>query len=733
MKKLLSLVLLLALVLSAAGCAAGQTGSLPEEDAAGSGGETVAGAEATEYADPYGDLAEDYDAQSAAIYDAVLGAFYQRYETARAETENMDQRYAEMALAEAKLLEAGVFLPLTAQGGNYGISRVAPYTASSILWGADSKRVHNLVVTTEPITAEDRESLKALWASQKGTGTWEETCVQWLTDHGYTCQETYTRSYNADPQTWDILTSARSVDIEALVNTYDGLVEYDAENVLQPALAERWTVSEDGLTYTFYLRQGVKWVDSQGREVAEVTADDFVAGMQHMLDGMGGMEYLVQGLIVNASEYLTGEVTDFSEVGVQAVDPYTVSYTLCQPTPYFMTMLSHSVFAPMNRAYFESKGGGFGSDFDNTAADYTYGKTPDDIAYCGPYLVSNATASNTIVFTANPAYWNRDKVRISTVTWLYHDMEDALKPYRDTMAGVLDECSLTASAVEAAEADGVFDTLAYVIPTDSTAFTAFMNVNRHALANFNDPNMVVSPKSEEELLRSRAAMYLQSFRLAVLLSLDRAAYNAQGVGETLKNTSLINTFTPGTFVSLAQETTVECNGTAVTFPAGTSYGAMVQAQLDADGVPIQVWDPEADGGIGASSGFDGWYNPDAAAAYLQEAVAELAAQGIEVTAERPIYLDLPYFSGSETYSNRANTFKQSVETVLGGLVRINLVECVNSDAWSYAGYFCSTGAECNYDIYDVSGWSADYGDPQCYLDAMLPDYAGYLAKSIGLF
>ena len=71
--------------------------------------------------------------------------------------------------------------------------------------------------------------------------------------------------------------------------------------------------------------------------------------------------------------------------------------------------------------------------------------------------------------------------------------------------------------------------------------------------------------------------------------------------------------------------------------------------------------------------------------------------------------------------------------MLGGAVIINLVDCVSSDAWYYAGFYANNGAEGNYDIYDVSGWSPDYGDPQSYLDTMLPDYVGYMTKQIGVF
>lgn len=105
-------------------------------------------------------------------------------------------------------------------------------------------------------------------------------------------------------------------------------MEYDDEGTLQPTLAESYEVSDDGLTYTFHIRDGISWVDSQGRAVADLTADDFVAGMQHMMDAQGGLEYLIEGIITNASEYISGEVTDFSQVGVEAVDDNTLVYHL---------------------------------------------------------------------------------------------------------------------------------------------------------------------------------------------------------------------------------------------------------------------------------------------------------------------------------------------------------------------------------------------------------------------
>ena len=739
-KKVLSMLLVLCMVFASvaalASCAVTDIGSGNSgNNATDASGNKIENNDATKA--PEGDDAEEefdpekYDADSKAIYDKVLGEFYTAYEAAKAET-NVSKKWALMAIAEAKLLASGVMMPTSSNGGNYAITRVAPNTATSTLWGNDSYRYHDVVVTTELITAAHRAEMKAAWAAKKGTGEYEAWAKAYLVEKGYTLKDTYALGYNSDPKTWDVLSTSRAADSEAIVNTYDGLVEYDMENRLMPALAESWTVSEDGLTYTFKIREGIKWVNSQGDELADVKADDFVAGMQHMLDACGGLEYLVQGIIVNATEYINGDVTDFAEVGVKATDDYTLVYTLEAPTSFFMTMLGYGVFAPMSRAYYESQGGKFGAEYDSSAETYTYGKTPNNIAYCGPYRVTNATAENTIVFEANANYWDAANINVKKITWFYNDGKDALKAYNDAKAGTIDGAGLGASALEQAKADNLFDTYVYVSSTDATAFMSFVNVNRYSYANVQDGKLA-SDLTDEQIARTDVALMNVHFRRAIAMSIDRGAYNAQSVGEELKYASLINSYTPGTFVTLEEEVTVSINGTDKTYPAGTYYGAIMQDQMDADGVKIKVWDPNADDGIGASSGYDGWYNAANAVEELNKAIEELKAQGVEITADNPIYLDMPYYSGSESRTNMSNVYKQSIETALGGLVKVNLVAAAESQDWYNAGYYTDYGYQANYSLYDVSGWGPDYGDPQTYLDTFLPDYAGYMVKCIGIF
>lgn len=674
------------------------------------------------------EMPEGYDETSTELYNEALGDFNDALATAK-EAETVDERYALMAVAEGKLMESAMMYPLTSNGGMYAMYRMAPRTKDYTLWGSDRDRYHQYVVTTDFIKAEDYNEMRAKWDELKGTGTYESWVKEYLAGKGYTLKDSFSMPYPSDPVTWDGLATSRAADTDAIINTYDGLMEYDVEGTLQPALAESYEVSDDGLTYTFHLRKDVKWTDSQGREVDTVKADDFVAGMQHMCDAQGGLEYLVQGVIKNVSQYISGEVTDFDEVGVKAVDDYTVEYTLEEPCSYFMTMLGYTIFMPMSRSYYQSQGGKFGAEYDSSAADYQYGKDSNSIAYCGPYLVTNATAKNTIVFKLSDSYWNKDNVNIKTLTWLFNDQSDVTKMYTDAKAGTVDYVNLNTSTMETAKSEGLYDQYAVVSDTGTTSFMAFYNINRTATANANDGTTAKTTKSDEEIQRTNKALQNVHFRRAISFAADRGAYNAQQVGEDLKYTSLRNTFTPGYFVSLSKDTTIQINGTDTTFPAGTYYGEIVQKQIDADGVKIKVWDAENK----TSDGFDGWYNPENAVEELNTAIEELAEEGITIDESNPIQIEYPYPSAVEVYTNKANSYKKSVEAALGGKVVINLVDAVDLDGWYYAGYYVNYGYEQNYDVYDVSGWDPDFGDPCSYLDTMLPDYEGYMTKCFGIF
>lgn len=707
-KKVLCLVLALLMVAVMAACKATPSGTTSNNSEAASTDES-SNTESTN--EPHGYTS--YETDDAAVFEMALGEFAEALQAAQAEVDNVSLRYAMMAIAEAKLLESATFMPSTANGGNYAISRVAPGLVTGTLWGSDSSRYHQLlIVNGDPLTSEERSEMKAKWNELKGTGTYEAWAKDYLAGKGHTLSDTYNLAYSGEPATWDIADTQLTADSDAIVNTYDGLAEYDCENVLKPALATSWEMSEDGLTYTFHIREGVIWVDNQGRKVADLTAQDFVTGMQHVLD-CGVTGYLLEGVIANASEYMTGDAT-FEEVGVKATDDHTVVYTLAQKVPYFLTMITYNPFAPINKAYFESKGGVLGLEEWNALEECAYGTSHENIAYCGPYRVTSCVAEHSIVFEANESYWNKDNINIKKINWKYNDGKDSEGIYQNMKDGVLTACGLDSTRLELAKKDGWFEKYHYATSTDATAFGSFLNLRREAYVNVNDETVGVSTLTEEQKVAANAAMQNVHFRRALMASIDRTAYNAQVVGDELAAVSLINSYTPGNFVSLSEEVTIKINGKDTKFEAGTYYGAIVQAQLTADGIPFKVWDPEAEEGAGSSAGYDGWYNVDYAKSEFAIAIAELG----EISADSPIVLEMPYMSANDAYANRANVFKQCIEAMSDGKVKVELVDVVNTRGWYFAGYYCESGDQCNYNIYDASGWGPDYGDPQTYLNTL---------------
>ena len=743
--KLMAMLLVLTMMLSLVACAGNEK---PVETTA----PATEPAPTEEVTEPAGDVytgpdwaaieAMDYDEASDALYEWNLGEFNAAYQDAKSEIADLDLRLAKMAIAEAKLMESGVFIPVYGDGGAYAMNRAVPRTVTTTSWGLDEYRWYTALVTNELITSEDRDALTGLWGESADADAWMAAAKAFLADHGYTLTDTWNVATSYEIATWDCIASSYTSDAYFIAPTYSPLLEYDAKNVQQPALAESVDVNDDGTVYTFHLRQGVKWVDQQGRELAEVTADDWVASMAHLIDNNDALGYLMTSSdgcgIKNYDAYLNGEVTDFAEVGVKAIDDYTLEYTLEAPFPAFLSMMGYGCFAPLNRAFYKAQGGTFSVDGDEYTSG-NYGTSPANIAYCGAYLVKNFTEKNVTSYVANPSYWNAEAVNTPNINFYFNDGSDPLRTYNEAKEGTIAGCPFNSSALVLAKEEKpegsdktYFDLYSYTTTNSATTYCGWVNVHRGTWANYNDNTVGVSTQTEEEQVRTRSALNNQNFRLAMAMAFDRGAFNSTIVGEELKYASLKNSYVTGTFGKTAGEVTVDINGVATTFPAGTYFGIIEQAQLDADGVPLKVWDPEADGGAGSGDGFDGWFNADAAAAYLDKAVAELAQIGVEVSAEKPIHIDVPYGAFSESVTNRMNAYKQSIEKYTGGKVVVDLVSFPDSSSFSYAYYRTSNGAEANYDITPgTSGWGPDYGDAQSFLDTIQP--YGYMTKNIGLY
>lgn len=699
-----------------------ETGAVEESAAENASAEDIAGDE--------GQAAFTLAYDDEEIYMNALGGFYDLYEQAL-EADSISERTAQMAIAEAKFLESGVGAPLYTSGAAYEMARIAYRTGGYALWSGDQVDYTQCLITNEIIRAEDNAQLKKLWNDLVGTGTYAESARAYLEEQGYTFADTYTDTFDEIGTTWDILSTSNAIDTQWVEPAVDNLYAYDSEGALVPRLATDYEVSDDGLTYTFHIREGVIWTDSQGRKVADLVADDWVAAAQHIADTVSNHTESLNGYIAGMAEYINGETTDFSTVGIKALDDHTLQYTLNGECPYFMSMIPGASFLPMSRSYYLSQGGVFGlSEYETNSASatYLYGTDQDHIAYCGPYLCTNITDKNSATYVANEDYWNADNITVKSLKWTYDDGSDTTRAYTNFINGITTILVLKTAQVETAKADGYFDEYAYICDAGTNVFLLWCNLHRQTYANVGDGG-AVSTKNEEENEITYAALQNQHFRLALAYALDRATYRAQTLGEDLKYACLRNSVVPGTFAVLEEDVTADINGESVTFKAGTFYGEILQTQLTADGYPIRVWNEETKSG----DGFDGWYNPEAAAAELGLAIEELSSLGIEVTEDKPIVIDYPYAAYTETAANTAFVLKASIEDSLGGLVQINLIECNDSTEYYNVWYYTQSASEYNYDLGLGGGLGFDYGDPQSCLDSLLPYGDGYLTEYFGLW
>ncbi len=208
---------------------------------------------------------EDYDEISDYYYDFNLKEFHELCQAYAAENDNQNRRWALEALAEAKLMASGVMQPTRCNGGQFQISAVAPGSVTSNGWGSDDSRYQYSLVTDKVLKTADRDALKELLNEKRGTGEYRAAAVEYLEAHGYKLKDSLNLSFSSMPTTYDMFASSRAGDTTYSVGSVDSLLYYDGENRELPALAESYEVSEDGKTYTFHIRKGVKWVDSQGR------------------------------------------------------------------------------------------------------------------------------------------------------------------------------------------------------------------------------------------------------------------------------------------------------------------------------------------------------------------------------------------------------------------------------------------------------------------------------------
>ena len=485
-----------------------------------------------------------------------------------------------------------------------------------------------------------------------------------------TSGKTYNYVYGSDPATLDYLATNKKNMTTAVSNGVDGLFENDQYGNLKPSVAEDWSVSQDGLTYTYKIRKGLKWYTSDGEEYANVTAKDFVTGLKHAADTNSEAIYLLQNSIKGLNDYLSGANKDFSNVGIKAVDDYTLQYTLSQPEPYWNSKLTYSVTWPVNGDFLKSKGKDFGKSTD-----------PTSILYNGPYLLKALTTKSSIEFTKNENYWDKDHVYFDNIKLTYDDGSDQESLERNFTDGVynlarLFPTSSNYSKVEKQYKDNIF----YTQPGSAVEGVG-INIDRQTYGH-------TSKENDQQKTSTKTALLNKDFRQSLGFAIDRTNYAAQLNGKEGGSTAVRNIFVKPDFVQAD----------------GKDFGTMVMDQLPAYG---DEWS-----GVNLADSQDGLYNPEKAKAEFAKAKEALQAEGVQF----PIHLDFPVDESAKTAVARAQSVKQTVEEALGKENVVIDINQMSSDDLNNITYYASNAAAEDWDISNGVAWGPDYEDPSTYLD-----------------
>ena len=327
----------------------------------------------------------------------------------------------------------------------------------------------------------------------------------------------YSTVYTAEVSTLNYLETTNSDSIALFYNIMDGLVEFDRFGEMIPCIAEKWEISDDELTYTFHLRDDVKWYDWEGNEMGQVKAQDFVDGIRWILnkDNAASTSKTVYDVVKNAEAYYNGEITDFNEVGVKAIDDLTVEYTLEQPTPYFLKQLSFPCFFPVNGELLDEQGDMFGLD-------------KSSLWYCGAYLMTSYEPQSERVMEANPNYWNKDIISIGRLNYKYNAEANSIGAEL-FLRGEINDFVLPGSILDEWMNDP--EKKEMMRPNNLTNMSYFIGFNF-------DPNYDEQYKPEDW----KTAVNNENFRKSIFHGLDREAA-IMTVEPYDPQSKLLNTFT----------------------------------------------------------------------------------------------------------------------------------------------------------------------------------------------
>ena len=466
-------------------------------------------------------------------------------------------------------------------------------------------------------------------------------------------------------ETWCYHYSQAAVDLNVLSNFYDHLLTNDANGALVPCVAKEWSSPDGGQTWIFKLNEGVTWVDYQGNYKADCTAQDWVTGLEWVLNygkNQAANTSMPIEMIKGAGDYYAytkelgeeeakklGTEKFLEMVGLEAPDDYTLIYHCVDKLSYFPSVACYNCLAPLSAKLIEEIGvdGYFG-------ADYT------TMWYNGPYTCSEYIYQNEKVLSKNEAYWNKDNVKLfDTVT--IKMVESADVAFQWFSAGDLDYIDLiqaNLSTIYNNEGNEFHDNLVEARPTKYSYQMHFCwdkkNEDGSADTNWN------------------TAIANENFRLALYYGLDITDY--------LARTNFIHPLSCQNFCYTANAVSVNSEGKDYT-------------QLVRDELGLQ-YDSEKFARVDTAK----------AAKYKAKAIEELTAAGVELPVKMTHYI----MGSSQTAKDNADTLAQIISDCLGD-------DLVVLEIRTYVSKLNTEVRDPQLASIYINGWGADFADPVNFL------------------
>lgn len=472
-------------------------------------------------------------------------------------------------------------------------------------------------------------------------------------------------------ETFNYLQSQRAEDGENLTNLWEGLLTTNYKGQFLPQLATEWGTEDEGLTWTFKLRDDVTWVDVNGEIQAPCNGDDFATGLEWVLNfhkNDSANTSMPIEMIQGAEEYYEytktldkeaayalngGEGSKFREmVGLAIPDETTLIYTCKTAKPYFDTLATHNSLYPLSQGLVDKLG-----------VDGVKSMNNENMWYNGPYTMTTYVQGNEKIFTPNPNYWDKDCKLFESATFRMVESDDVT--YHLYQNGEVDYVQLTESMVKTITENLNHEYHDYMVPARPSAFSYqfHWNYGKHNEDGTLDENW-------------NTAISNEAFRRAIYYGLDFTEYfkrtnaldpiSCENVCFTARH--LVNTSEGRDYIELVKDRTGLKNGD------GTK--------------PVR-------------------YQPDLAKQYKEQAIEELTALGVTF----PVQIDHYIQSANQISLDSALVLKDAFSKCLGDdFVQLNIKTYVSS--------LKKEVREPRLHSFLINGWGADYSDPQNFLGQM---------------